>query len=793
MLISMNWISEFVDLGGINIMELINKVTLSTAEVENVYQMGKDIDNVVVGKILSLEEHPHSRKLHILKVDNGITVVDCVCGADNIFVGAKVPFANVGGRVGELEIQPIELAGYISCGMCCSEQELGISDRNDGVMILDNFYEVGTRIKDIFDIDDVLFEIDNKSLTNRPDLWGYYGFAREIAALVQRKLKPLEVFDITKYDNYEKVKINVRREDKVYRYSCITIDNIAPNETPVNIRIRLFYCGMRAINLLADLTNYLMLELGQPMHAFNNAKVKEITVRTFDQPFKFKTLDGIERNIDTDVLMICSDETPIGIAGIMGGKDFEIQDKTYAVLLESANFEGVSIRKSATRLGIRTDASTRYEKILDPEMTTVAIQRFIKLLSDIDSNIKITSSLTDLYIKRYNNIYIKFDKAFVDKYTGIDICENQIISTLLSLGFDLEKKDGEYIAKVPSYRATKDVTMKVDIIEEITRIYGYDNFELKSTQSYLTPIHHQLDREIEYQIKEALAIKYGMNEVHSYIWYDKKINKKLGIEANSEIRIVNSLTAENDTIRSVMAPTLLCLVKKNIDSFTDVNLFEFGRVAKGIDKDGLCNERKILGGVLASKNCSYMGLLTKAKEIVDFITEIHKKKTVEYVNSNKLAYNWVHKKNSAIIIVSGIEVGYITQVNPKICDKIDKKSNVVLFEIDYDLFTTVPSGTIKYCEPSKYPGTEMDLSLILNKEDNFERITKVITSNEYEYLLGYKLIDIFVDDKSLENKKSITVRFKFGSEERTLLGDEIMDYMNRLIKAFAKEGIVLRS
>lgn len=793
MIISMNWISEFVDLEGIDIRELINRVTLSTAEVENVYEMGKDIENVVVGEILSIEDHPESSKLHVLKVNNGSEIVECVCGADNIFVGAKVPFAKVNGRLKDKEIKAVMKGSIMSYGMCCSEKELGISDNNDGVMILDDWCEVGTDIKKILDIEDILFEIDNKSLTNRPDLWGHYGFAREIAALTGRTLKPLDLFDITQYNNLNKVCINIERKDKVYRYSCITIENITKNISPANMRIRLYYCGMRSINLLTDLTNYVMLEVGQPMHAFDNAKVKSITVKTFDKPFRFRTLDEMERDVDADTLMICNENEPVAIAGIIGGKDSEIRPDTTSVLLESANFDGVSIRKTALRLGIRTDASARFEKMIDPEMTTVAIQRFLKLLSGIDDGIKVTSSMTDLYIRKYEDVYISFDKSFVDKYTGIDIPEEKIVNTLIGLGFSVEKKDGGYVVKVPSFRATKDVTIKADIIEEITRIYGYDNFELKSTQSYLVPVRKQQEREVEYQIKEAFAVKFGLSEIHSYIWYDKKMNKKLGIEAESEVRIINSLTAEYDTIRSTMAPTLLCTVKKNIDSFDDVNIFEIGRVAKGFRADGLCDERKIIGCVLAGKNRSYLELLAKGKEMIDYIAAIHKNKAVEYKRSDKLKYNWVHRKNSAIIILDGAEIGYITQVSPRICDNIDKKVNAVLFEIDYDLFSMVPPRDIEYVEPSKYPGIEMDLSLVIDKEDDFKRIADIISSCEYEYLLGYTLIDVFTDEKNLGNKKSVTVRFKFGSDERTLLNEEVKNYMNSLINTFKERGIDIKS
>ena len=364
MFISMNWISEFTDLSGIDLKELIGRFTLSTAEVEDIYELGRDIRDVVVGKIVEIKDHPNSKKLHLVKVDIGSEVVDCVCGAPNIFVGAVVPFAKLGGQVGELKIEEVKIAGVPSCGMCCSEKELGISEDHSGLMILEDNYPLGTDIKEFMQIEDTVFEVDNKSLTNRPDLWGHYGIAREISVLTKRPLKPLDVADTSIFKDLSPIDVKVEDTDKTFRYSCIAVSNVKVKKSPINMRIRLTYCGMRPINLLADLTNYLMMELGQPMHAFDYGKVSKIRVKTFPEPIDFLTLDGVERKVDTNTLMICDDKEPICIAGIMGGELTEITEETDSVLLESANFDGTSVRRSAVRLGLRTDASSRYEKTL---------------------------------------------------------------------------------------------------------------------------------------------------------------------------------------------------------------------------------------------------------------------------------------------------------------------------------------------------------------------------------------------------------------------------------------------
>lgn len=793
MLISMNWISEFVDLSGIDLKELIGRFTLSTAEVEDIYEKGKNIRDVVVGKIVDIKDHPNSKKLHLVKVDIGSEVVDCVCGAPNVFVGAVVPFAKLGGQVGDLEIKEAKIAGEISHGMCCSEKELGISEDNSGLMILDDIYPLGTDIKEFMQLEDTIFEVDNKSLTNRPDLWGHYGIAREISVLTKRPLKPLDVMDTSVFKELSPIDVKVENTDKTYRYSCIAISNIKVKKSPINMRIRLTYCGMRPINLLADLTNYLMMELGQPMHAFDYGKVSKIRVKTFSEPINFRTLDGVDRIVDTDTLMICDDKEANCIAGVMGGELSEITDATDSVLLESANFDATSVRKSAVRLGLRTDASARYEKTLDPELTIPAIERFLKLLLEIDPGAKVVSSLTDCYVKRYDTITIDFDKAYVDKYTGIDISSDQIEETLSGLGFGVTRNGDSFKVVVPSWRATKDVTMKADIIEEITRIYGYDNFDYRSTKSLLTPVRHSVERNNEYQMKLLLAERYEMNEVHSYIWYDNKLNKEIGIVTEPNVRIINSVTGENDTIRSTMIPSLLGFVYKNVDTNPEMGMFEIGRVANGLREDGLCDERKRLGLVLASKKMSEKEVYFKVKEIIEQLLFAVKNVKTTFAPKEELSkYNYVHPVNSACILLEGKEIGYFSVLNPRVRNNIDKKLNVVFAEIDIATMEQVAAKPLTYKEVSKYPGVTVDLSLLADKTMLYEEIVKAIKEYQCEYLQGYHLIDIFEDEKLLPGKKSVTIRFEFGSMDRTLEGQEINAMVEELLNILKGKGLTLR-
>ncbi len=793
MLISMNWISEFTDLSGVDLRELIGRFTLSTAEVEDIYEYGRNIRDVVVGRIIEIKDHPNSKKLHLVKVDIGTEVVDCVCGAPNVFEGAVVPFAKLGGQVGDLEIREARIAGEISHGMCCSEKELGISDDHSGLMILDDTHPLGTDVKTFMQLEDTVFEVDNKSLTNRPDLWGHYGIAREIAVLTRRPLKPLDVVNTSAYKDLAKLDVTVEDTERCFRYSCITVSDIKVKKAPVNMRIRLSYCGMRPINLLADLTNYLMMELGQPMHAFDNAKVSKIRVKTYPETVNFKTLDGNERKVDPETLLICDEKEPVAVAGIMGGLLSEITQDTDSVLLESANFDAVSVRRSATRLGLRTDASARYEKTIDPELTIPAIERFLKLLTDIDPGVKVTSALTDCYVKHYDTITIDFDKKYVDKYTGIDISSDQIEETLKALGFAVTRKADDFSLVVPTWRATKDVTIKADIIEEITRIYGYDNFDIRSTKSFLSPVRHSLERSNEFRIKQILTERYAMNEVHSYIWYESKTNKELGILTEPNIRIINSITAENDTIRAAIIPSLLGFVAKNADSSPEMGMYEIGRVADGLRADGLCDERKRLGIVLASKKLSDKELYFKCKEIIEQTVFAIKNAAVTFaVKEEPARYNYIHPVNSAGIHLKGVEIGYFSVINPRIRNKIDKKLNIAFAEIDIEDMEKVGAEPLKYTEVSRYPGVTIDLSLLADKELRYEKIAAAVKEYKCEYLHNFYLVDIFEDEKLLPGRKSVTVRFEFVSKERTLEGQEIQAMTEELLAILSRQGIELR-
>lgn len=785
MFLSMNWISDFVDLSGLDKMDLIHRFSLSTAEVENeIFEKGKDLSGVVVAEIKSVEPHPESKKLHLLKVDAGDgKLTDVVCGAPNVRVGMKTAFAKVGARLGDITIAPRPLAGFDSYGMCCSEKEIGISDDNSGIMDITDDIPAGTDIKDAYAVDDIVFEVDNKSLTNRPDLWGHYGIAREFAALAGRPLKPLDTVDLHAYDALPKVDMKI--EDPLcQRYSCLQVENIHTAVSPVNMRIRLYYCGMRAINFLADLTNYLMLEMGQPMHAFDSRKVEKLRIKRFPKPFEFQTLDGVERHIDENTLMICNGDTPVAIAGIMGGLDSEIVEDTTTLTLESATFDAVSVRKSTVRLAHRTDASMRYEKCLDPEMTVPAIARFVKLLTDTDKDARVVSSLTDEYAYHYDTVTLDFDQAYVDRYTGIQIDGDTIVHTLEALGFTVKRDGDNFSVTVPSWRATKDVTIKADIIEEITRVYGYDNFAVHTASAPLYPVRPETEKTVEDRIKDILVKRFSLHEVHSYIWAYYDEYKALGLAVEDNVKLLNATNPNIETLRRSMIPTQLCQVRSNTAFAPSFGIFEIGRTVDGLDENGMCREYKKLAITLFSKVDSTETLYLSLRDMLAVLAADIKHKPLSFTAA-EATHDYQHPRNLNTVLCDGVALGELGVVHPTVAKKIDKKAAIVYAEIDVRAFSEIADAGIVYREPSRFPGMEVDLSFV---SETYAPIGAAIEAANCPWIQDVDVVDTYRD----ESGKSITVRLVFSDDQRTLKREEVMEVADQIIALLSKQNIALK-
>ena len=788
MYISINWIKDFVNLDGISEEELVKRFNLSTAEIEGVEHKGENTKGVVFGKILSIENHPKSTKLHVLKVDLGNRVEQIVCGAKNVRVGMITCVATVGGMVCGHEINSASLVGIESNGMCCSASELGIGSDDSGIMDITEDVKIGMDIKEYLPIDDIVLEIDNKTLTNRPDLWGHYGLAREFAAIFDRELKPLDLEDLTKYNSLPKIDIKNESEN-CYRYSGIKVDNILRKTSPLKMALRVCYAGMRDINLLADITNYVMLELGQPMHAFDSEKVSSIRVVNAKENEKLLTLDNIEYDIPKNAILIEDESyTPVAIAGIKGGLKASISDSTKNVLFESATFDSSTIRKTSRSIGLVTDASQRYEKSLDPEMTKLALERIVKLLLDLDSNAKVSSSFSDEYTKKYDTKVITINEDFISSRIGEKITTNQIVKILTNLKFDVKLNEKDIVVTVPSFRATKDVSMKEDLVEEIARSYGYDNITPTPLAFEPKPIELNKNVKQEYEVKKLLAEKYNATEVHSYIWNYKDFNEEHFIDSAPVVKLLDSSNAGQSGIRPILSPTLLKVIYENRNALSEIKVFEVGRVAESLDENKLVVEKKKLSVVFASQTKTTTMLFNNLKQFIFDYAKNNLNITLQLTEGEKP--NFMHPFNTFRVTYNGVDYGYIGVVHPKTSKSIDKRLNIVLLEIDFGELIKNEGAFKKAIVPSKFQATELDLSVLAPENLLYKQITDKIDEYKSNILQGYVLKDIYESEK-LNGQKSVTFTFTLSSDH-TLEGQEIEDFLNGLISHLEKYNLIIR-
>ena len=539
------------------------------------------------------------------------------------------------------------------------------------------------------------------------------------------------------------------------------------------------------------MTNYIMLELGQPMHAYDNRKVSCVEVKTLKEDSEFTTLDSQLRKLDKGTLMIYNDKELVGVAGVMGGLASEIVDDTTTLFLESANFNAVTIRKIASKLDLRTDAAARYEKTLDPELTELAIARFIKLLKEEDKDIKITSAFSDVYIQKYPHITIKLDKDYIDRSIGKVLPMENIVTTLKNLEFGVKLDGDNLTVDVPSFRATKDVSQKADIIEEIARIYGYDNIEAKTNLWKVSPVAKDPVRELEYSAKELLASKYGMNEIHSYVWYNTELNQELGIKVEDNLKIVNGIVRLDNTLRREMAPTMLYAINKNLKYMPECRVFEIGRTFEYHFDGKEAKEYKVLGLAVASCKDTEKNLAYEVKSMIDSIVKINKNLDVEYKNVNDVKSNWMHPINTFEIDVDNKNLWYISVVHPKIKDAINSKASIVVAELRIDTLGEILKRDISYKEVSKYQTVNFDLSLIVDKYTKYSEIEKVIKDSNMKFLMEYSLVDIYENEEKLAGKKTITIRFTIGSYTDTLTKEQIDTERETVLKALSSNNMVI--
>ena len=780
MLISMNWISDFVDLTGLDKMALIRQFSLSTAEVENeIFHKGADLSGVVAAQIVSVENHPESHKLHLLKVDAGDgQLTDVVCGAPNVQLGMKTAFAKVGAQLGDITISPRKLAGYTSYGMCCSEKEIGISDDNSGIMVIPEDVPCGTDLKALYPIDDIIFEVDNKSLTNRPDLWGHYGMAREFSTLSGRPLKALPVADLAAYSNLPAIDMKI--EDPLcQRYSCLRVENINRHVSPMAMRIRLNYCGMRDINFLADLTNYLMLEMGQPMHAFDFSCVKdhEIHVRLAREGESIRTLDGTSRALTPSMLCICDTEKPVAVAGVMGGENSEIVGDTAMVLFESANFNGTSIRRTATALGMRTDASSRYEKGLDVYNTYDAVQRACELIELLGAG-EVVDGIIDVIPKPLPHTDVKLEPEKINALLGTDIDEATMRDILIRLGFTLE---GDII-HVPSWRG--DVSHYSDIAEEVARFYGYNEIPTQFAGSATTSGGFSEVQQCERAVGQVCR-SMGLDEIITYSFISPSYYDKIRMPADSplrdSLRILNPLGEDTSIMRTTVLPSMLEILTRNYNYRNKAAyLYEIGRVYFK-RPDGTADEPKIVSLGAYGADVDFFTVKGWVETLISDLGAAKPRFVAEKENAS------YHPGRCAKVYVGDTCIGVFGQIHPAVAANYGVDAELYCAELSFDALYSVKGATPVYKPLPRFPSVTRDIAVVCDASIPIGDLSDCILASGGQYLKDCTLFDVYTGHHIIEGKKSVAFSLTMRSDDQTLTVEHADETVKAVLKALEEK------
>lgn len=782
MQLSLNWLKDFVSIpSSITVDDLAQRLTRHTVEVEAVIKEGEKFDNFVVGKILEIRKHPQADKLQLVKVDVGDKKLDIVCGASNIAAGQLAPVALAGARLPNgLEIKEAEIRGEKSFGMLCAEDELGLGADHSGIMILEKRARAGESLAGYLKSNDIIFEVDNKSLTHRPDLWSHYGLAREIAAFTGGKFKEYKakekIFTLSK--DAPELEVEVKEAELCPRYMAIAVAGIKIAASPDWLKTRLIAVGARPINNLVDITNYIMLELGQPLHAFDQKLVDKIIIRRAQKKEIIETLDNKKRELDENVLVIADSSKPIAIAGVMGGANSEITGETTAVILESANFNFASIRKTAQKLDLRTEAAVRFEKSLDPNLCELALARAVELIKKVCPQAEIASQLADVRNFKFNQGPIELDLGWLERILGQPIEEKKIIKILESLGFKLEKKAGKLEVIVPTWRSGRDISLREDLLEEVARLYGFDNLEARMPEIKMSAPEVNRERMLERKIKNFLALNAALAESYNYSFVGERQLQKLKIESGAYLRLVNPIADHQTLLRQTLAPNLIENVKTNQARLEQFGLFEIGSVYLPLEGDLKRNNRedehlpyqeKHLGLILAGED--ERDLFSSLKGITENLLSSLNLPAVFKIAESAPA--WADRQARAEIKAVDDNLGFVALLDKNIAKAAGVKKIAVIAEISLkklgDLLSRQPLK--KYQEYAKYPPAVRDLAFVVPAEILYNEIREEIVAFS-PLIKKAELFDVYEGEKLGKGKKNLAFHIIYQAE-KTLTAEEV--------------------
>ncbi len=805
MRVSLNWVKKYVDLpSDLTPKQIAYDLTLRTVEVEEVIDEREKYHDIVVGKILEIRPHPNADKLKLCITDIGEDEpVQIVCGGSNLYEGEMVVVSKPGAEVvwhGEgapVKIEKTKMRGESSYGMICAAEEVYLDnffpskDEREIVDLKGVECYPGENIADVICMNDTVLEIDNKSLTNRPDLWGHYGVARELAVIYDVPLKELPTYKIPK--NIKEYQVEIKEPSKCHRYVGIEIENVYEKESPMWMKALITSCGMRPISAIVDITNYVMLAVGQPLHAFDRTHVEgeKIIVRNAKKDEELLLLDNNTIALTEDDLVISDTKNALALAGIRGGKKDSILPDTTGIVLEVANFTASTIRKTGKRFDEKTDASIRYEKNIDTARVDLGVALALELFKELFDESKIVA-YKDAYPVPTECAKIDLPQEFLDVRLGKKLSCETITKILTSLGYQVNLKDGIYHVTAPIWRSTGDVSLKDDVMGDIARILTYQSFESKPlTIEFSHAVHDGKDL-LERRVKEYLAYRAGFNEIYTYPWIDIKYIQAARIDTTSSVRLATPPAPNLAILRSSLVPGMLEAIAKNLRYFTDFKIFEMAQVVEQGEYHESCEEetlpihKKFVTGAIVSKDAKEN--FYEVKGVIEEMARYCHMEDLTFTNEAKPS--WADINAYLNVVHHDKIIGSIGLLSPVVMnDAKIKRTNVAIFELNFDEFIPLPSRTNHYEAIPQLPLVEKDLSILVNYEVSWAQIQEAIESKvrELEFIEEYK------GNQIPAGKKSLTLRVKIGNDTKTLTSEEISQEMEHLLKLLHKKcGAILR-
>ncbi len=805
MKVSLNWIKKYIDLpDNISPKQIAYDLTLRTVEVEAVENTAEKFHDIVVGKILEIKSHPNADALKICITDIGEKEpVQIVCGGSNLYIGELVVVSKPGAEVvwhGEGEpivIKETKMRGEYSYGMICGAEEVYLDklfppENDHAIVDLKGVDCVpGQNIADVICMNDTVIEIDNKSLTNRPDLWGHYGIARELSAIYDIPLKELDKVEID--STLPKYDIEIKVPEKCRRYVGVEIENVYEKESPMWMKTALINGGMRPINAIVDITNYVMLAVGQPTHAFDRTHVKgeKIIVRNANPGEQLLLLDDNFIDLTEDDLVISDTESALALAGIRGGKKDSILPETTGVLLEIANFSAKTIRKTGKRFDEKTDSSIRYEKNIDTERVCQGRDMALLLFKELFPESKIVA-YGDVYPVKTEREKIDVEQEFLNIRLGKVLTRETIEKVLKGVGYDVDYENGVYHVTVPVWRSTGDVSLKDDVMGDIARLLSFESFEAKPLPVNFEHAVHQTNMLLERRLREYLAYRCGFNEIFTYPWIEDKYIYAAKIDVSKSVRLATPPSPESAILRSSLVPGMLEAISKNLRYYSNFKMFEMAQVFEKGDyhesseEETLPIHKKLLTGVVVGKYAK--SIFYEAKGVIENMAS--------YCHMNSLNFKqgvkptWADVNAYLDIVCNDETIGTLSLVSVQtMADSKIKRTNVAVFELDFGKLVPFASRTNEFEHLPVLPLVEKDLSLLVDEAITWDNIYSTIKSKvkEVEFIEEYR------GNQIPEGKKSIVLRLRLSNDDGMLTSEQINSKVDSIVRSLnSRYGIKLR-